>query len=128
MRTSYSRLAFAGVLGIAVALALTGAASAQAFWNEGPWINSWPRPDGGRCFAGTWSRSGGYNSQMSLQAQFCIGGPYPYAFGAAPWAGGAPTYPGAMAPNPYNAGYGPPPPYAYNAYPVPPPYWAYSPW
>ena len=129
MRRSFVRLALACVLGFSVALALAGAARAQAFWNEGPWVSSWPGPNGSRCFAGTWNRSGPYNSQMSLQAQICIGGAYPYAYGAAPWAGGYPTYPGAPSPNLFNTGYGPPNvqriPYAY---PFPPPPWGYTPW
>lgn len=129
MRASYARRALAAVLGL-MALAVTSAAWAQAFWNEGPWISSWPGPNGSRCFAGTWNQTGAYNSQMSFQAQFCIGGAYPYAYGAAPWAwaGGYPTYPGVPYPRPFNAGYWPPnlQPNPY-AYPFPPPPWGYTP-
>jgi hypothetical protein len=127
METRYVRPALAAALFLTAALASSGAARAQG-WNEGPWIGSWPGPNGSRCFAGTWSRSGAYNSRMSIQAQFCIGGGYPSAFGAVPWTGAYPTYPGAIYPNPFNTGYGPsylqPNPYSY-AFPPP---WGYAPW
>ncbi len=128
MRTSYARRPLAGALGCAVALAFASAAWAQAFWNDGPWISSWPGPNGSRCYAGTWSRFGAYNGQMSLQAQFCIGGAYPFAYSGSPWAGGYPIYPGVPFPNALNAGYWPPvlQPNPY-AYPFPPPPWGYAP-
>jgi len=129
METRCVRLALAAALSLTAALALTSGARAQAFWNEGPWIGSWPGPDGSRCFAGTWNHSGTYSSHMSLQAQLCIRGAYPFAYGAVPWAGGYPTYPGATLSFPFNAGYVQPHPQPNPyAYPFPPPYRGYTPW
>jgi hypothetical protein len=106
-----------------VALAAGEATTAQAQY-AGPWIGTYDRPDGSRCYVGSWSRGGAYNAGASMQAQFCYRAPYG-GYGRWPWAGAYRGYPyaaypgfaGAYPPSFYQ-GYGPGP-YPYRPWPMP---------